>query len=234
LKVAGALAATGASLEELVRVARLAADNVVSVGASLQHVHVPGHDVGEAGGDDLREGEVEVGMGIHNEPGSERVKTDLVGLVEKMLKQLLDPLDTDRNFLQISSEDPVALLINNLGGVSVLEIGGIADEVVKQLNARYDIKPVRVLAGTFMTSLNGVGFSISLLKLTDTELGDGKSMLELLDAPAEAVGWSPSIRSQTWNVKREAMSEAKLDEAETKSSNIQGWCLLQNGEFQRS
>jgi triose/dihydroxyacetone kinase / FAD-AMP lyase (cyclizing) len=225
LKVAGALAATGASLEDVVRIAQLAADSVVSVGASLLHVHVPGRSVAEASDDDLREGEVEVGMGIHNEPGSERVKTDLVGLVDKMLKQLLDPTDEDRNFLQVSSEDQTVLLINNLGGVSVLEMGGITDEVVKQLNTQYGMKPVRVLAGTFMTSLNGMGFSISLLKLTDTKLGAGKSMLELLNAPAEAVGWSPSIRSQTWHIKREAVSEDKIEEAGTKPSNIRGRCL---------
>jgi triose/dihydroxyacetone kinase / FAD-AMP lyase (cyclizing) len=234
LKVAGALAATGASLEDVVRIAQLTADNVISVGASLLHVHVPGRSVAESSEDDLGEGEIEVGMGIHNEPGSERVKTNLVGLVEEMLKQMLDPSDEDRNFLQVSSENQTALLINNLGGVSVLEIGGITDEVVKQLDAQYGIKPVRVLAGTFMTSLNGVGFSISLLKLTNTKLGNGKSMLELLDAPAEAVGWSPSIRSQTWDIKREAVSEVKVEETEVKPSNIKGMSVLENGGIIRS
>jgi triose/dihydroxyacetone kinase / FAD-AMP lyase (cyclizing) len=88
------------------------------------------------------------------------------------------------------------LLVNNLGGVSVLEMGGITNEVVSQLSKDYNIKPVRIISGTFMTSLNGLGFSISILKLQDTGLS--KSMLELLDAPAEASGWSAAVKSSTW------------------------------------
>ena len=68
------------------------------------------------------------------------------------------------------------------GGVSNLEIGGIVAEVHKQMKADYGIVPVRVIAGTFITSLHGLGFSVSVLKLEDTGLGAGKSMLELLDA----------------------------------------------------
>src|SRR5262249_13660007 len=143
LKIAGAAAEGGASLEDTARVARLVADNVVSVGASLSHVHVPGRGVTVE--DEMAEDEVEVGMGIHNEPGSERLKTDLVGLVRKMLAQMLDPSDMDRNFLNVSRDDTTVLLVNNLGGVSVLELGGIADEVVKQLKDGYGIEPLRIL-----------------------------------------------------------------------------------------
>src|ERR1700712_1896007 len=157
-----------ASLKDVARVARLTADNIVSVGASLSHVHVPGRAADDSSEDAVKGGEIEVGMGIHNEPGSERVKTDLIGLVKKMLAQLLDQSDKDMSFLEISKTDKIVLLINNLGGVSVLEIGGIIAEVSKQLSENYDIKPVRLLAGAFMTSLNGMGFSISLLKLVDT------------------------------------------------------------------
>jgi triose/dihydroxyacetone kinase / FAD-AMP lyase (cyclizing) len=88
------------------------------------------------------------------------------------------------------------LLINNLGGVSVLEMGGITTEVVNQLSKDYKISPKRIISGTFMTSLNGLGFSISILKLQDTGLS--KSMLELLDAPAEASGWAAAVKASTW------------------------------------
>ena len=50
-----------------------------------------------------------------------------------------------------------------------------------------------------MTSLNGNGFSISLLRLVDTGLGDSKTMLKLLDAPHEALGWSAVVKSETWD-----------------------------------
>ncbi|KAG9719945.1 dihydroxyacetone kinase, partial [Aureobasidium melanogenum] len=76
-KIAGALAATGAPLKDVHHVAKLAADNIVSIGSSLSHVHVPGRKVTEAGEDELTFEEVEIGMGIHNEAGSERTKADL-------------------------------------------------------------------------------------------------------------------------------------------------------------
>ena len=196
-KIAGALAATGASLKDVHKVAQLVADNTVSIGSSLLHVHVPGR---EAGGDEeLKQDEVEIGMGIHNEPGSEKSKDSLPGIVKTMLKYMLDQSDSDRAFLNVSSKDDTVLLLNNLGGVSVLEMGGIVSEVVAQLSKDYSIKPVRIISGTLMTSLNGLGFSISILKLQDTNLGSGKSLLELLDAPAEAAGWSAAVKSSTWS-----------------------------------
>ncbi|QIW94935.1 hypothetical protein AMS68_000453 [Peltaster fructicola] len=209
-KVAGALAATGASLQEVHKVAQAVADNTISIGSSLSHVHVPGRDAGEE--DELKKDEVEIGMGIHNETGSLRVTSDLPGTVKTMLKHMLDQSDKDRAFLKINSSDQSVLLINNLGGVSVLELGGITTEVMSQLESEYGIKPVRVLAGTFMTSLNGLGFSISLLKLTDA--GHGKSLLELLDAPAEAAGWTAPIKSSTWTERPSQTRESAADSVE--------------------
>lgn len=217
LKIAGALAAQGRSLEDVAKVARLTADNLVSVGASLEHVHVPGRAVDQEGG--LEVGEVEIGMGIHNEAGSGRGKMDLPELVGKMLAQLLDPADKDRAFLSVNSNE-VVLLINNLGGVSVLELGGITTEVVSQLHDRYGIKPVRILSGTYMTSLNGLGFSISLLNVVNTDIG-GPSMIELLDGPSEVPGWSAMIRKETWEAKNQAVMDgvSRVTE-ETKPSGL--------------
>ncbi|KAF2817541.1 dihydroxyacetone kinase-like protein [Mytilinidion resinicola] len=198
-KIAGALAAQGAGLEEVYQAAKLVAGNLVSIGASLSHVHVPGRSVAEAGEEDLKEGEVEIGMGIHNEPGSERRAETLPELVKTMLAHMLDAEDEDRSFLQIPEGEETVLLVNNLGGVSPLELGGIVNEVVEQLAKDWKIRPVRILSGTYMTSLNGLGFSISLLKIRDTGLGNGKSMLELLDAPTEATGWSAAVSPETWN-----------------------------------
>lgn len=206
-----------ASLKEVHDVAQLTANNLVSIGSSLSHVHVPGRNESSEG--ELRENEVEIGMGIHNEPGSERTTSDLPGTVKTMLKYMLDPSDKDRAFLSVKSADPTVVLVNNLGGVSVLEMGGITTEVLKQLEEDYEIKPVRVLSGTYMTSLNGLGFSISLLKLTDT--GVGHSMLELLDAPAEATGWSAAVSPKTWTERSTATREARKSGAgETKPSNL--------------
>ena len=207
LKIAGALAAMGRPLDEVAKVARLTAANLVSVGASLEHVHVPGR-AADAAEDKLAPGEVEIGMGIHNEDGSGRGKMDLPQLVDKMLAQLLDAKDADRAFLNLNSNE-VVLLINNLGGVSVLELGGITSEVVSQLGGKYGIHPARVLSGTFMTSLNGLGFSVTLLNVVNTDVG-GPGMVELLDAPSEVTGWAAPIKKTTWEARNTA---TRTDEA---------------------
>ncbi|KAF4816378.1 Dihydroxyacetone kinase 1 [Colletotrichum siamense] len=104
-----------------------------------------------------------------------------------MLNQLLDQQDTDRAFIRIQKEDKVVLMINNLGGLSQLELGAIANEVISQLREGHGIQPRRVLSGTYMSSLNGLGFSITLLKVVD------ESWVQLIDASTEASGWLPAI-----------------------------------------
>lgn len=207
-------------MKEVHSIAELVSKNLVSIGASLSHVHVPGRGVSESSDEDLTADEVEIGMGIHNEPGSEKKSNvSLPELVKTMLAHMLDPSDEDRNFLQVSGQDDVVLLINNLGSVSVLELGGITTEVAAQLESDYKIKPKRIISGTFMTSLNGLGFSISILKLESAGLGS--SMLDLLDAPAEATGWSAAVRAETWEQQRdsgEQRSEERTEEA--KKSNL--------------
>jgi dihydroxyacetone kinase len=228
-KISGALAATGASLDDVYKVARLTAENIASVGASLDHVHVPGRAAPSQDSDEaLAAEEVEIGMGIHNEPGSGRAKVDLPELVKRMLQQLLDSQDEDRAFLKVNSNE-VVLMINNLGGVSVLELGGITAEVVGQLEAEYNIKPVRILAGTYMTSLNGLGFSISILNVVNTDIG-GPSMLQLLDAPSEAAGWTAPIKKETWEAK-----SSKTREGETSAGkNIQASGLTVDPEIAKA
>lgn len=206
-KISGALAARGFDLQKVAGVAQLVADNLVSVGASLEHVHVPGRSVTDTADDALAADEVEIGMGIHNEPGSERAKgLALPELVRTMLRQLLDTKDSDRAFASIGEGEDVVLLVNNLGAVSVLEMGGITAEVVEQLRDDYKLRPLRVLSGTYMTSLNGLGFSVSLLKVPrNAGLGaDAPTLLQLLDDPAEATGWSSPIPTATWDAAAKA------------------------------
>ena len=219
-KIAGALAATGAPLRDVYKVAQTVSENTVSIGSSLSHVHVPGRNTTEVE-DELEVGQIEVGMGIHNEAGSERTKDELPALVQRMLKYMLDPSDKDRAFLSVDKADETVVLVNNLGGVSPLEMGGVANEVLEQLEKTYGINPVRVLCGTYMTSLNGLGFSISLLRLTDA--GVGKSMLELLDAPAEANGWSAAVSTKTWQERsQQTRHKGRNEGGEVKASGLRG------------
>lgn len=222
VKICGALARAGARLEECARVGELVVNNLVSLGASLSRVHVPGREAKEAKEEEERLGLdlVEIGMGVHNEPGCGKVKTDLPGLVQTMLAQLLDTRDEDRAYLKVEKSDQTALLVNNFGGVSNLELGAIITEVVAQLQKEYGVKPRRIVAGTIFGSLNGPGFGLSLLKLADTGLEAGRSMLELLDAPTEATGWAANIKNETWERTYEMTHEITEQQSEGKPSNL--------------
>jgi triose/dihydroxyacetone kinase / FAD-AMP lyase (cyclizing) len=223
LKVCGAMAEMGGSLKECAHVARLAGQNLVSIAASLSRVHVIGRPTSDAD-DELKRlphGTTELGMGIHNEPGCEQLDTDLPGTVKKMLAQLLDQNDHDRAYIKINKSDPVALLINNFGGVSNLELGACMMEVWKQLTADYGIHPVRVYSGVFNGSLNGPGFGVSLLKLADTGLGAGKSLLDLVDYPSEVVGWPAAIKPETFNKSWQPIDQSVAADEPVKASTLQ-------------
>ena len=93
-------------------------------------------------------------MGIHNEAGFKRVSPvpPLSELIQTMLDLLLSKTE-ERGFLptQGSGNDKVVLLVNNLGGVSEIELAGIAREAVTALSAR-DVRVLRVISGTFMVT----------------------------------------------------------------------------------
>jgi len=224
LKIAGALAASGAPLSDVTRIATLAATNIVSLGVTLSQAQIPNHPLSDAASDDLLTTE-RVGFSpdlpllreAHPTPGSHRSDIDLPLIVTGMLKELLDWSDEDRAFLEADAADehePVVLLVNNLGGISGLEFAGITLEVARQLQDTYGIVPVRVFAGTYMSSLNELGFSISLLRVGEwaeglgLRLGGGEgSVLDLLDAPTETVGWWSGISKGTWG-RREVVPPA--------------------------
>ncbi|MCJ1283960.1 hypothetical protein MMC26_003291 [Xylographa opegraphella] len=231
VKACGALAEMGISLEDTARVGRLVGENVVSVAVSLSRTHVPGRPAEEAAeeAERLPPGTMEIGMGIHNEPGCEKLEADLPGVVEKMLAQLLDQSDKDRAYSTIQQADQTVMLINNFGGLSNLELGAITTEVWTQLGNRYRIKPVRVITGVLNGSLNGLGFGISLLKLVDTGLGKNKSMLELIDFPCEAIGWPAPISTQTWQGEYKDIQHKEDSSEETvRPSNLRskGTCSM--------
>lgn len=95
-------------------------------------------------------------MGIHNESGNKRLSPvpSLHDLVQQLLDLLLTTTDPERSFLNVKgSGDEVVLLVNNLGGLSELEIAAIVREVERSLGGR-KVKVQRVLAGTFMVRLS--------------------------------------------------------------------------------
>jgi triose/dihydroxyacetone kinase / FAD-AMP lyase (cyclizing) len=206
-KIAGAAAAAGMSLQEVTEVSQYVAQNLVTIGVGLNRCDVPGqHHM------DFIADEIELGMGIHNEPGSRKLtpQPPTPELIKEMLSALLNPNDKERNYLgrfHGAGSTEAVLLVNNLGGLSVLELTSLTGMVIDQLQDDYSIRPRRVYSGTFLSALNGSGFSITIL---DLSLGNGEDkaganrILSFLDAPTTATGWSPSINSDAWDTTPEA------------------------------
>ena len=150
-KIAGHLAEAGESLDAVAAAARAAAGDIVSLGMSLSSCSIPG----QAHEERLGPGEGELGLGIHGEPGAERIAiASAAALVEAMAGRLAGHLADDGDH---------ALLINNLGAVPPLEMGVIANAVLSSALA----DRIRLVIGPapLMTALNMNGFSLSLLKL---------------------------------------------------------------------
>lgn len=167
-KIAGAKAETGATLEEVKTVAEKVIDNVRSMGMALTPCIVPA-----AGKPNftLDENEMEIGMGIHGEPGThkEELKT-----ADEIVTHLMDKILGD---MTLSEGEEVAVLVNGLGGTPLMEQFIINRKVNKILEEK-NVKVYKTLIGEYMTSIEMAGFSISLLKL-DEELKN------LLDAKAD-------------------------------------------------
>ncbi|KAJ7083325.1 dihydroxyacetone kinase [Mycena belliarum] len=191
-KIAGALAAQGASLDEVFNVAQWVAGRIGTIGVGLEHCHVPGT---AAPASSLSPTEIEIGLGIHNESGNKRLSPipPLSELIPLLLDYITLTTDAERGFLPFKHDgkDEVVVLVNNLGGMSELEIGGVVRATREELSQR-QIGVSRMLAGTFMTSLNMPGFSLSLVLLPradDTAAPKQSNILSLLDAPAQTPGW---------------------------------------------
>ncbi|MFW2503783.1 dihydroxyacetone kinase subunit DhaK [Clostridium diolis] len=171
-KISGAKAESGSTLEEVKRVADKTVANVRSMGMSLSSCIVPA--AGKANFV-LGEDEVEIGMGIHGEPGTHREKISSADqIVEHLMNKILDDIT-------INNGEEVAVLINGLGSTPNMELYIINKKVSEILEGK-KIRIHRTFIGEFMTSLEMAGFSISILKL-DEELKN------LLDAKANTPGF---------------------------------------------
>ena len=172
LKIAGAAAATARTLDEAVRITTKARDNLRSMGVALAAGSIP--QTGEPTFE-LPEDEIEIGMGLHGEPGVSRGKmlpADL--LVETMLDKILADLPFQRG-------DEVALLINDLGSTTMMELL-IVNRKVRQILREKGISVHDTAIGGYCTCQEMAGFSISLLKL-DAELK------KYYDLPASSFGY---------------------------------------------
>lgn len=171
-KVAGAAAAAGASLAEVAAEARAAAAEVRTMGVALTPCTVPA-----AGrpGFSLGEDEIELGLGIHGEPG---VRRGPLLPADALVDQLLAPILRD---LAPARGERVVLMVNNLGGTPFMELAVVARRALAFLAAE-GLVVERSYAGTFLSALEMAGVSLSVMRVDDARLAR-------LDAPTTAPAW---------------------------------------------
>ncbi len=166
-KIAGACAETGASLNEVKEVAQKAIDNVRTMGVAINPSTIP--SAGKPGFE-LKENEMEVGIGIHGEPG---VYKDTLKTADEIADVLLDKILADIDY----TDSEVAVMVNGSGGTPLMELYLINNHVHDVL-ADKGIKIYKTLVGNYMTSIEQEGFSLTLLKLDE-------QLKTLLDASAD-------------------------------------------------
>ncbi|TIB75038.1 hypothetical protein E3Q23_02490 [Wallemia mellicola] len=209
-KWTGAAAERGLPLLEVKLVGEAIATNTATIGVSAEHCHIPGRPV-----DGATNPYVELGMGIHNEPGARIVQDDDSGnLITEMLSYILNMEDESRSFVKFDKQDAAILVVNNLGGLSSLELSAVVGQTTDILFDKYGIHPIRTLVGSFMTSLNMPGFSLSLVNLSNIDsmvhsqdvLVD-VSLVDLLYDPTSARAWPGVCEAGVEKVVEEAQME---------------------------
>ncbi|MEP9383049.1 dihydroxyacetone kinase subunit DhaK [Nocardioides sp. KR10-350] len=175
-KIAGAAAEEGRPLAEVAAVARRVNDNGRSMGMALTSCTVPaaGHPTF-----DLPDDEMELGIGIHGEPGRQRVPLAPAAQIAELL---VDPILDDHDF---RGNGGVLAFVNGMGGTPLIELYLMYNEV-SHLLAKAGVPVARSLVGNYITSLDMAGCSVTILKLDD-------ELLRLWDAPVS----TPALR---WGV----------------------------------
>lgn len=171
-KIAGAKAEQGASLEEVKRVAEKVISNVRSMGMALSSCIVPA-----AGKPNftLGEDEIEIGMGIHGEPGTHRESIKTADeITEHLVNKILDDITVEKG-------EEVAVMVNGLCSTPLMELYIVNKKVNEMLQSK-GIKIHKTFVGEFMTSLEMAGYSVTILKLDD-------ELKALLDEPANTAAF---------------------------------------------
>ncbi len=175
-KIAGSLAERGASLSEVKAVAELVISRTRSMGFALTPCTVPANGSPTF---TLEENELEMGIGIHGEPG---IRRESVRPADDLARFILDRLSQD---LELKGPTRLAALVNSMGGTPMLELAILARTVAHWCDdAGHDLR--RMWVGEYMTSLEMQGASLTLLHV-DERLED------LLDAPADTPAFRQGV-----------------------------------------
>ncbi|XP_065616553.1 putative 3,4-dihydroxy-2-butanone kinase [Quercus suber] len=179
-KVAGAAAAAGLSLADVAAEAKCASEMVGTMGVALSVCTLPG----QVTSDRLGPGKMELGLGIHGEPGAAMADIQPVDVVvSHVLNQILSQ---ETNYVPITRGNRVVLMINGLGATPIMELMIASGKAVPKLQLEHGLAVDRVYTGSFMTSLDMAGFSISIMKADET-------ILQRLDAATKAPYWPVGV-----------------------------------------
>lgn len=183
-KLAGALSNNGKSLEEIHSFLSVCVCQIGTLGVALTTCTVPGSDVSPRLADMST---MEVGLGIHGEPGQEQIVMRPNHAAEDAAVSMINPI-IDRKKLS-PEKDELIILINNLGGLSVLELQIVSKFVISILKSKgFTIH--RALWGHYMTSLEMSGVSLSIFSIGVGNIVSINDLLSLVDAPCKACGWN--------------------------------------------
>ena len=171
-KVAGSIAETGASLEKTFNIASSANNNIRTLGVALSPCILP-----EAGKPtfEIKDDEIEIGMGIHGEPGIKREKLRSADqLSDDLCKRILGDY-------KLNAEDQVSIMINSLGATPLEELYIISKRVHENFS-KLKIKITKSYVGRYATSMEMAGMSITVFKLND-------ELKKYLSSPSECPFW---------------------------------------------
>eukprot|EP00529_Nitzschia_sp_RCC80_P010720 CAMPEP_0113515862 /NCGR_PEP_ID=MMETSP0014_2-20120614/41225_1 /TAXON_ID=2857 /ORGANISM="Nitzschia sp." /LENGTH=619 /DNA_ID=CAMNT_0000412567 /DNA_START=156 /DNA_END=2012 /DNA_ORIENTATION=- /assembly_acc=CAM_ASM_000159 len=194
-KIAGAAAADttqGKSLDDVVSIVQQVSSQMGTLGVSLDNVTVPG---AETVNDRLDDETIEIGLGIHGEAGlkqsplltADEIAKEMIDTIRDFGRTITDPKDGSSSIVPLfENGDELCVLVNNLGGTSNFEMSILANSCVTYLESQFDgCKVSRLLVGSFMTSFDMHGASVTILNLS----GMSNDLIGYLDAPTDAPAW---------------------------------------------
>ncbi|MGK3142254.1 dihydroxyacetone kinase subunit DhaK [Pantoea sp. C2G6] len=170
-KVAGFVAERGEDLAAVTEAAEAASRAIATMGVALSSCHLPDEESGER----VPPGSVEIGLGIHGEPGIDQLKTQNSQQIAQALLEKVMP----------EHDQPRALLVNNLGGMSALEMSLVTRDLIESPLSQgcdYLIGPAPL-----MTALDMKGYSVTCMTLTPL-------FEEAICAPVEVTGWVNAVK----------------------------------------
>ncbi len=198
-KIAGFAAEQGKSLSDVRDIAQSACDSIASIGVAMQTCNLPEQNEEEGR---IKSGHVELGLGIHGEPGASTVASqnsqETVATLVKHLRK------------KTGKEARLAVLVNNLGGVSSLEMAILTKELVhSEVKEQIDYL---IGPAPLVTALDMKGFSLSAIALNET-------FIKALQADVETAGWHPMVKLHAMPMQKHSVihagTQAKPSENDT-------------------